>query len=295
MAHSYSFSIIRLESDELRGERINIGALILREMGVDIRLTRRLERVRAISSAVDLDTLNGLLRNLKGLDDLNRQSGTNDPVERLNKLSHIGPLSLSQPGTFVAETTDAYEQRVAALVKTFVEPEPAATRASPKKTRLLSAIRGEFRRQRILARPKEGLESHRVVAGVELADGLVADLILKNGAYHVIETIDASGDEHSFRRAVSEIAVAALVLERARMQFTGPANTSRLVFSASTILERSARPSLDTVENQGAELVNWLSAEDRGKFLHSISALAVPLETKKKIGFVNRREAGFFH
>src|ERR1700722_13910790 len=90
MTHSYNFSIIRLESDELRGERINIGALILKEVGIDLRLTRRMERVRAISAAVDLDSLNGLLGNLKGLDDLNRQSGITDPIERLNKISRVG-------------------------------------------------------------------------------------------------------------------------------------------------------------------------------------------------------------
>lgn len=295
MARSYRFSIIRLESDELRGERINIGALIVREMGVDVRVTRRLDRVRAISTAVDLGTLNGLILNIKGLDDLNRASGVVDPVERLKRLSRIGPLSLSQPGTFVADTADAYEQRVASLLKMLVEPEPAASRLHRKRTRLFSAVKGEFKRQRILAQRTEGLESHRVVAGVELADGLIADMILRNGAYHVIETVDASGEEHTFRRVVSDIAVAALVLERARMQFAGSATTSRLVFAASGALERASRPSLDAVQHQGAELVNWSSAEDRGKFIHSISALAIPLEPKKKIRYVNRREAGLFH
>jgi Protein of unknown function (DUF3037) len=295
MTHSYNFSIIRLESDELRGERINIGALILKEVGIDLRLTRRMERVRAISAAVDLDSLNGLLGNLKGLDDLNRQSGITDPIERLNKISRVGPLSLSKPGTFVADTVDLYEQRVASLVKLLVEPEPSTGRLNPKKTRLFSAIKDEFKRQRILARRSEGLESHRVVAGVELADGLVADMILRNGAYHVIETVDASGDVHSFRKVVSDIGVAALVLERARMQFASSAMTSRLVFTASGVLERVARPSLDAAEHQGAELINWSSTEDRVKFMRSISALATPIEPKGKIRFVNRRDGGLFH
>jgi hypothetical protein len=295
MARSYNFSIIRLEPDEIRGERINIGAVILKENGIDLRVTRKLERVRAISAALDLDTLNGLLLNFRGLDDLNRQAGITNATERLNRLSRVGPLSLTQPGSFVADTTRAYEERVASLLRMLVEPEPAIPRAHAKRTRLYSAIKREFKRQRILAQKGEGLESHRVVAGVELAEGLVADMVLRNGAYHVIETVDATGDEHAFRKTISDIAVAALVLERARMQFVEPSTTARLVFTASPVLERIARPSLDAAEHQGAQLINWESTEDRDRFLHSMITLAVPFEPKRKIRLVDHREGGLFH
>lgn len=295
MAHGYKFAIIRLEPNDVRGERLNIGALVLNEFGADVRLTRRLERVKAISAALDIDTLKGLAENFKGLDEQARLSGISDPDARLKSFSRIGPLALSKSGTFVAESAGAYEDRIAALLQMLVEPEPAEKPQRSKKTKLFSEIKKVFRQERVLARPDEGLDSHRIVTAYPFDDGLVADLILRNGAYHVIETVDASGDEHAFKRAVTEIAISALVLERARMQFGEESTKARLVFTASSVLERVARPSLDAAAHQGTELINWASADDRSRFVNLLSAMATPIEKQSKRRFVSPISGDLFH
>jgi hypothetical protein len=134
----------------------------------------------------------------------------------------------------------------------------------------------------VLAQKDEDLSSHRIIQSFELDDGLVADLVLRNGAMHVVETVEASGGEESIRKAVAEVGVAALVLERARMKFGEKETKGRLVYSASPALERVARPSLEAAEHQGAQLVNWDSADDRAKFIHSLSMLATPVPSKRK-------------
>ena len=294
MAPSYNFAIIRFAPDDVRGERLNIGAIILENDRIDVRTTRRLERVKALSEALDFESLAELIDNIVDLDAQNRADGIVDYQERLSKLARIGPLSVSHAGTFVAESQSAYEARIASILKMLVEPEQAPKRLRKKKSPLFSQIKRMFQNERVLARPAEGLESHRIVPYYELDDGLVADLVLRNGAYHIIETVDASGDEHSRRKAVVDVALSALVLERARMKFGEQSTRARLFYTASAALEHIAQPSLEAAEHQGAELINWASADDRNRFVHSLASLATPIQKKHKVRLVKPIDGGLF-
>jgi hypothetical protein len=244
---------------------------------------------------VDIGSLTELLANISDIDKQNRAiDGATASQERLKMIARIGPLSISHAGTFVAENSGAYEARIASILKLLVEPEPAPKRVRKKRSPLFSQVRRMFQDERVLARPKEGLDSHRIVPHYELDEGLVADLVLRNGAYHIIETVDASGDEHSLRKAVVDIAIAALVLERARMKFGEIATHARLVYNASANLEHIAQPSLEAAEHQGAELINWASADDRNRFVHSLASLATPIEKKSRVRFTKPADGGLF-
>lgn len=279
MARCYKFAIVRLAPDDARDERINIGAMIITEDGLDLRLPPRLDKIRAISSAVDTDMVRELVSNIKDIDERLKSSGIKEEA-RLDILSRVGPLSLSKIGTFSAQDMNAYEDRIAVIMRSMVDPEPALPRQREKRSKLLTQVKTIFRQEGVLAKKDEGIESHRIVPSYALDEGLVADLVLKNGFYHVVETVDASSDEDSLRKTIAGIGIAGLVLERARMKFGEQATRARLVYNASASLERIAKPSLDAVANQHAELVNWSSAEDRRKFIHSLSSLAIPSERK---------------
>ncbi len=283
MAHCYKFAIVRLAPDDARDERINIGAVILTEHGLDVRISKRLEKARALSAALDTGMLRELIENLKHLDERFRTAGVEGDA-RLKMISRIGPLSLSNAGTFVAEDMNAYEDRVTSLFKAMVDPEPAPLRIREKRSRLFTQVKTLFRQERVLANKGEALDSHRIVPSYELAEGLVADLVLRNGAMHVVETIDASGYEDSLHRAISNIGIAALVLERARMEFGDKQTKARLVYNASASLEKIALPSLKVAERQGAILTNWASADERGQFVHALASLATPVERKRRGG-----------
>ncbi len=251
------------------------------EGGLDVRVSRRLERVRALSNAVDVDMLRELIENLRGLDARLRDSGSDDN-ERLMTLSRVGPLSLSTPGAFHAEDASAYEARIELILRAMVEPESQPSRLRPKRSKLHSQVKASFRDERVLAQRDETLDSHRIVSLFPLDEGLVADFVLRNGAMQVIETVDASGNEDTPRKTVADIAVSGLVLERARMKFGEAVTKGRVVYSASAALEKIAGPSLAAVEHQGAEITNWASADDRLRFLHSVSSLATPLPRKRR-------------
>ncbi|MEI9916617.1 MAG: hypothetical protein WDN29_13405 [Methylovirgula sp.] len=106
---------------------------------------------------------------------------------------------------------------------------------------MLTQMKQTFKRERILAKKNEDLSSHRLLANYELDEGIIADLVLKNGAMHVIETVDASSDLETARKAIAEIAVSALILERARMKFEGQELRGKLIYEANSNLERIAR------------------------------------------------------
>jgi hypothetical protein len=281
MAHCYKFAIVRFAPDDARDERINIGAVIFTEGGLDVRVSKRLERARALSLALDVQKLRELTSSLKHLDDHFRSAGIDDDA-RLKLISRIGPISLSTIGTFMAENSNAYESRVTSLLKTMVDPEPAKHRVREKRSRLFTQVKHLFKKEGVLARKGENLDSHRIVPSYELAEGLVADLVLRNGAMHVVETIDVSGDHDSFHKAIGHIGVSALVLERARMQFGESETKARIVYNASASLEKSALPSLQVAQNQGAIITNWASSDERLKFVHSLSALATPTTTRRR-------------
>lgn len=282
MAQRYNFAVLRLAPQDARQESLNLGIAVFAETGLDIRLGRRLEKIRAISAAIDTDVLKDLLSDLRQLD-AKFMDARADSAFRVQALGRVGPLSLSGPGLFTAEDADAYERRVQSILKAMVEPEPATARQRQKRSGILTEMKRLFRQEKVLAKPGEDLTSHRILTGYELDEGLVADMVLKNGKMHVVETVDASGADVSVRKAVAEIGVAALVLERARMEF-GQATRSRLVYNASEQIERVARPCLDAAAHQGAELINWASATDRRKFVIDLSSLATPLPSKRRGG-----------
>lgn len=295
MAHSFRFAIVRLEPNDGRGERLNIGVIVLRDDSLDVRITRHLDRAKVISAALDRQTLVDLLSNVRGLDESARRNSKLTIDERFTALKRVGPLSIVEAGHFVAESQTSYELRISTILQRMVEPEPAPKRNREKRTRLFGQVKSLLREQRILARKDEGLDSHRIVAGYELDEGLIADLVLRNGAYHIFETVDASGDESSFRKTVSEIAVSALVIERAKMRFGDRSTKARLIYSTSVALEKLARPSLDAAAHQGVELINWASASDRNNFLVTVSPLAEPFKRDKENIVTSISQEKLFH
>jgi Protein of unknown function (DUF3037) len=280
MAHSYKFAIIRLAPDDGRDERLNVGAIVFNDQSVDVRIPPKLDKVRALSAAADTVVLHELISSFADLDARFRDAGQDSVEARHSAVSAIGPLQLSALGTFAARDATAYEERIQAILKTMVLSEPALKKIRDKRSKLLKQVKTVFRQERVLAKKDEDLSSHRIVSSFELDEGLVADLVLRNGALHVVETVDASGDEGSLRKAISDVGIAALVLERARMKFGTDNVKGRLVYSASSSLERVARPSFDAAAHQGAELVNWASNDERNKFIHSMAMLATPVPKK---------------
>ena len=278
----YEFVVVQIE-DRRRDERLNAAVAIFTDQGLDVRLPRRLEKLRALSGAFNIDHIRHSLEELACTDAQLCSQNELTVDERLGMINELTPFRLSAPGSFDAPSIASYESWVDRLLKLLVEPEAPPVKLSKKRTRLASAFKAALREERVLARKGEGLSAHRVVTNVQIAEGLAADFVLKNGAMHVIETVDLVSEEFAIRKVVSDIAVSALVLEQARMTFGGKNTEARLVYEASSAVEKFALPSLEAAAHQGAALINWASGDDRRNLLVNLAQLADPIPTKKEL------------
>lgn len=281
MERIYEFSLLRLSSTDARDERLNIGVVILDTDTLDVRLAKKLDKMRAMSGALGSRQAKDFALSLVELDRKCAEIGISDIKERLTFMVGSGPFSLSSFGTFTAESRSAYEARISSILNSLVEPESAPAKTLEKRSRLLAEVKTEFRHLKVLAKQDETIESHRIVQKYEIDTGLTADFALKNGVMHIVETVDATGDEHKIRQVVSLIGVSALVLQRAKMNF-GENTARRLVYTASPLMESIARPSFEAAHDQGIQLTNWASADDRRKLVYGLSSLASPIVPKGK-------------
>ncbi|MFO6430967.1 hypothetical protein ACLBKT_12875 [Erythrobacter sp. W302b] len=289
MAHCYKYAIAQLRANPVRGESLNIAIVVFDRDNLQIHRARNLDKLRAISGALDLSVVDQALTNLAVIDQsvlLDRETG---PEARLDVLQAMSPIGFSAFGEFIAENALSYDQNVARLLNQLVEPEPAPRPImTQRKTRLVSSLKAAFRAERILAAKGEGIDSQRIVADEPLADGLNADFLLKNGAMHIVQTVDASNTDR-IRKAIQEIGVSSLVFEHAKMHFGEAQTQARLVYSASSQLEVALTPALCAAEHQGVELVNWESQDQRVKFIVRMSSLAEPSgnQTRADFGPIN--------
>lgn len=276
MGRCYKYVVARFEANRVRGERLNIGIIAVREDGIDVRIPKSLDKLKAISAALDLQAVRDALQQLPEIYAYILSQGF-DEANRMSALAEFSPIEFSPVAEFSAGNSEQYERCLDRLLLTLVEPEPAPVQEVKRRhTKLLNDVKSAFRAERVMARQGEGLDAHRIVTNHKIAEGLPADLILKNGSMHIVQTVDASSVEASVRM-INSIAKSALVFEQARMQFGQKGTNAKLVYKASSSLESFITPSLDAAQHQGASLVNWESREDRTRFIVEISSLAEPL------------------
>ncbi len=289
MDRDANFAVIQFAAHPARDERLNVGLIVFHKNSLDVRLSKRLDRVRTLSAALDVDQVRASLSNLDALDAYARSVGASTPMERLAQIASLAPVQFSSLGLLHSPSSSEYENAIASLLQKLVEPEPAlmkATKGRPSK--LLTTLKRAFRQERVLARKGEDLNSHRILAKHPIAEGYEADLILKNGLMHVFETADASGEDQTPRKIIADIAVSALVFEQARMTFGETGTKTKLIYQASSRMEAVATSALHLAEHQGAELINWESNDDRLKFITQVSSLATPIpESKTKVDKVS--------
>ncbi len=283
MARFTKYAVARFSSHPVRDERLNIALVVFNDDGLDIRMGKRLDKVRAISGMADIGELRDRFEKIVELDQALINSGDKTAEARWQILTELGLADLSNISDLECSTKVVYENSINLLMKGLVEPEPSKLRGNVKKTRLLATVKLALRREGVLARPGENISDHRVVPNVPLAEGLVADLVLKNGAMHVVETIDASSQDSSARRIVTDIALSALVLEQARISFGEQETRANLIYNASSSTESIAMPSLRAAAHQGANLINWQSHDDQRQFITYLSSLAIPYEKKRTV------------
>ena len=154
MARWYSFAIARFAAHPARDERLNVGVIVFEESGLDIFPAKNLEKVRAITSALESTDLRESLLHLSDLDASVRCEGEGID-DRHATLAALSAFDLSPLGRFEAHSDAAYEMAISSLLSRFVEPEPAPFRKTARRSKLLSSLKSALKDEGVLARRGE--------------------------------------------------------------------------------------------------------------------------------------------
>jgi hypothetical protein len=227
MARSFEYAVLRVIPDARRGECVNIGIAAFHESSVDVRLLPSLAKVSALNGAVDLLRLRGLSATIQQITD-----GVADNGARLELIRSIGVISTTQLGSCELLESAQYERSIARLMKNLVVPVPAI-KAALSSGRITTTLKAKFRNQRILGADYKDIAKHLVVPNypIDADEGLFADFVVKNGAYHVTETADLRAASASNIDRVKIASLTAIKLDKAKQGF-GRKTKRYVVFAA---------------------------------------------------------------
>jgi len=253
------FSIIKLSPNPLRGEVINIGILVYLSEGIDIRITDSQSKLKAIDDYLTLESLEELK------DSLIYVADTVDSLETMVSLFE-GEISLTQPGFFTINNLSHYETKVSQLMDRFVNP--AKRKSTGSRTRITTNLKDQFRKKGILGKSTDELSEHKVISNYPISknEGLNADFVLKNGIYHVTETLDLRTE--NIRVKHGESALKAITISKAKQLFTDGLK-STVVYAVENISqETSAKHHLNLLKNEADLMFNLCSKDDMAEYFN---------------------------
>lgn len=252
MVRSFNYAIIQVVPDERRGERVNIGLVVFKKDGVDVRVagTRKLSTLTARSWDAEIKSFGEIITKL---DD--SQLETNE--RRSNLLAVQDKLTLSNNGWFDAENDISYEATVKDILRKFVmRPKPIRVREGSS---VVSEISSVLRHANILASPTEPLESGLVVRHYRVGDGLEADFAQMNGALHVAAVLDLRANSPQLAQA----ALKGVVLDQAKRKFPSATVHSVGIFAAAPERLGELHDNLAILRPYADDVMNWEDPHDR--------------------------------
>ncbi|PPC77951.1 hypothetical protein C4K68_07855 [Pokkaliibacter plantistimulans] len=259
----YKYSLVRLSPDPIRGEVINVGIVVYLDGKVDVRLTESLKKVNALGSGISEETLQELTDQLEWLGSIESN------VDILPSL-FSGSIRLTSPGLFQADSNDLYEDKVLSLMGKYVEPQKGAARKGRK--RIATELKDIFRQNGLLGRNNEDLMNHKIVYNYPISpeEGLHAEFLLKNGIYHITETLDLRGEDKKAIRG--ESALKAITIERAQRVYGKNNISSFVVYAAdNSSQEKASKAQLKMIERDADILVNLRSKQDMANYYSHIA------------------------
>jgi hypothetical protein len=268
MAHIFKYAVLMAMPNRLRGERVNVGILVFLNDRLDIRFAE-LSKIRALAGgeweAYANDVRQRLFRDLgagERAEEAIRASPQIDPIIHASDISWLTVRSL-----------DEYEGRIKEILTNLVvRPKDEAR---PKSTRINTEISQQLKRLKVLAKPEESINDHRVVRDfyVSKEEELIADFALKNGKMHIAATLDL---RKSFVR-LDEAALKAIILDKAKQKFRKKVNLFGVY--AAPLGADQFKPHIELLRDYSDTTYNWLDDLERRELIGAFrKAAALPFE-----------------
>lgn len=251
MAHSYSYAVLQAVPDERRGERVNIGLVVLNEDGLDIQVVES-RKIRALTGKSWDAFIDQFSQTLRSADDPSLNS-----EGRLERLKIVqSQLSLDKVGWFRTTGAD-YGAITKEIMRALVErPREKIVRDGPA---VVSAISAELKSAAILAGRDETIDSGKVVRGYRVEPGLEADFAQLNARLHVAAVLDLRADNPH----VAQAALKAVVLDRAE-RIHGSAKVHKIgVYACAPARRAEVSEHISILSEYSEDILNWDDPSDR--------------------------------
>ncbi|HDY7424672.1 TPA: DUF3037 domain-containing protein [Vibrio vulnificus] len=260
----FDFSIIKFVPDAQRGEVLNIGLLVYLTNGVDVRVLSSVSKLKPFNSKLNIEKLEDMVSNIEWV-----ASGIDNP-ETLHQIFQ-GELSITKPGYFQIENNAEYEIKVNQLMDKFVNPIRVKKRELRK--RITTNIKEVFSKHGVLGKEIDDINDHKVITSYPISqkEGLFAEFLLKNGAYHLTETLDLRTDNN--RSKLGESALKALTIDKAKDVFRNNLNAFVIYAADNVSQERNSATQLNLLSEHADHIYNLSSKEDMATYYdHMLTA-----------------------
>jgi hypothetical protein len=277
MSEKVPFSLLQIVPDRLRGEALNVGIVLHTEAGPVLRLRMLPSRLKALMPSYGRVNLEEWRH--AWLAALERFQSADQRWAWLKDA--MAPLRLSETGgTIMAESAADLEAQVERLLERLVMPprsEAAVAKTRPKRSGLNSQLTSWLRAQRLYSSKLQDLSRNRVVSGYPLSvtEELFAEFALKNGAIHVIETLDLRGHNSYTKPLRNEASHKALVLDLAQDELD---STSQRIAVVAADDYGTMKPAVSMLNRKASVVVSMESANDR-QWLADFVSRSLHLET----------------
>jgi hypothetical protein len=166
-----------------------------------------------------------------------------------------------------------YDNRIREILASLVIKPKSDSRQ--KITRINTEISRQLRIVKVLAKPEETIDAHKVIRDFPISqkEGLVADFALRNGSMHIMATLDL----RKSHVRIDEAALKAITLNKAKDIFHNEAKLIGVYAAPEGIQE--IKQSVELLKDYADKAYNWLNDKDRKTFIGALrKAAAQPFQ-----------------
>lgn len=206
MKQRYHYVVLRLKTNDLRNEIINVGIVLFDESLKPTVITMApLNKLRAIDTSWDAARLSQWTKRVHDVVEMER-----DAKALLATLDRFGYCDQKAIGMFMASSQKEVAENIAEIKRVYVANKSGGERMQKeKKSKLQILLKEQFERMQVLGSTMEDLANHMVVPNVPVPEhpGLKSDFLFKNGVYRITQTIDYNVAPDSLHNKLSEACV----------------------------------------------------------------------------------------
>ncbi|HBN7642424.1 DUF3037 domain-containing protein [Pseudomonas aeruginosa] len=267
------YSLIQFTPDRKRNETINIGLVAFMPDSIVVNLCESIRKIRAVDGAIsgnDLKNIESMLQKI-----FSKSVPESQEIEsRFEFLKLILPDSyqLSTLGCFSAATREEANLKISLLMNELViPPRPVITRE--RGARIITNLRSIFRQHDLFSDSVDDIFNHRIVEKFPISEksSLRADFALKNGVYHITETIDLGARDASVK--FKEAGLKSFVMAKAKLEL-GKETKCYAVYSASAADEKDKSEAIDLLSEGSDFIFNLRSQKDKVDYIQRMEEAA---------------------